>query len=74
MLENSVVNTQSGLYHKYSSSQTYFYTKKISDIVKEKRTTYNITYEDVECFSEDDEYLKRSYLLDEHERKMFAFK
>ena len=54
MLGDSIVTTQSGLYNKYSSSQTYFYTKKISDIVKEKRTGYNITYEDFECFAEDD--------------------
>jgi len=36
------------LYSKYSSSQTYFYTNKINEIVREKRTNVNIFYEDVE--------------------------
>ena len=36
------------MYAKYSSSQTYFYTNKINEIVREKRTNTNIVYEDIE--------------------------
>ena len=35
---------QQKLYNKYSSSQTYFYTNKINEIIKEKRTVVNILY------------------------------
>ena len=54
-------NVQKMLYEKYSSSQTYFFTNKINEIVKEKRTSVNIIYEDVEYLLDLEENLKRWY-------------
>lgn len=54
-------NIQQMLYQKYSSSQTYFYTNTINDIVKEKRTCVNIFYEDVEYLLDLEENMKRWY-------------
>lgn len=42
------LSLQTQLYKRYSSSQTYFYTNMVNEIVKEKRTTANIFYEDIE--------------------------
>lgn len=49
------------LYQKYSSSQTYFYTNAINEIIKERRTAINIFYEDVEYLCDQEENLKRWY-------------
>lgn len=62
------------LYEKYSSTQTYFYTNKINEIIKEKHTAVNIFYEDVEYLLDLEENLKRWYLQREFEGKMFTFK
>jgi hypothetical protein len=67
-------NVQKLLYEKYSSTQTYFYTNKINEIIKEKHTAVNIFYEDVEYLLDLEENLKRWYLQREFEGKMFTFK
>lgn len=46
--EFSPLYLQKRLYNKFSSSQTYFYTNTINEIIKEKRTSVNIFYEDIE--------------------------
>lgn len=62
------------LYHKYSSSQTYFYSNKINEIVKERRTAVKIFYEDIEYLSDGEENMKRWYHGREFGPKMAAFK
>lgn len=62
------------LYHSYSSSQSYFYTSKIMQIVRAKRTPAALLYEDLETYCEDDEFLRRHYRPQEYEHKMAAFK
>lgn len=65
---------QKRLYNKFSSSQTYFYTNKINEIIKEKRTNVNIFYEDIEYLLDLEENLKRWYQAKEFDSKMFTFK
>lgn len=65
---------QGRLDQKYSNSQTYFYTNKINEIIKEKRTNVNIFYEDIEYLLDSEENLKRTYQRNEYEHKMFTFK
>lgn len=72
--EGSSPLVQQMLYQKYSSSQTYFYTNKIHEIIKEKRTSVNIMYEDVEYLLDQEENLKRWYQAREYDLKMTTFK
>jgi hypothetical protein len=69
-----VGNVQKLLYEKYSLTQTYCYTNKINEIIKEKHTAVNIFYEDVEYLLNLEENFKRWYLQREFEGKMFTFK
>lgn len=47
------------LYTKYSSSQNYYYSKDINDILDQETTQAVIKYKDIEVMVEDEEYLKR---------------
>lgn len=73
-MELKTPNVQRLLYEKYSSSQTYFYTNKINEIVRERRSAVNIFYEDVEYLLDLEENLKRWYQMREFDNKMFTFK
>ena len=44
MAQQDPISLHCLLYRKYSGSQTYFYSNKINEISKEKRTTANIFY------------------------------
>ena len=60
------------LYFKYSSSQNYFYTKNINDILATESTSLVIKFKDLEVFDEQEEYLKRFYGIDEYSFKIKA--
>ena len=71
---NEPVGIQQGLYRQYSSSKSYFYSTKITDIVPSKRTPATLMYDDLECLWEDEDFLKRVYHSEEYSRKIAAFK
>lgn len=54
----------SQLYKHYSSSQSYFYATKITDIVRSRRTPTTLRYDDLECLWEEEDFLKREYKKD----------
>jgi len=47
------------LFSKYSSSQNYYYSKDINDILDNESTPAVVYFRDLECIVEDEEYLKR---------------
>lgn len=58
------------LYSKYSSSQNYYYTKDINEILADSRTTAVIAFKDALHYDEEDEYLKRFYNYSEYDFKI----
>ncbi|CAK78707.1 unnamed protein product (macronuclear) [Paramecium tetraurelia] len=60
------------LFAKYSSSQNYYYSKDINDIIDEESTPAVVFYRDLECIVEEEEYLKRSYAKKESTSKIKA--
>jgi len=58
------------LYTKYSSSQNYYYTKDINEIMAESRTAAVILFKDNTHFDEQEEYLKRFYRYAEYDFKI----
>lgn len=59
------------LYSKFSSSQNYYYTRDINDILANSRSKIVINYKDQLTWNDDeDEYLKRYYQIQENEFKM----
>ena len=58
------------LYSKYSSSQNYYYTKDINDMLAQARTISVIIYKDYITLDEEEEYLKRYYKRDEWKNKI----
>jgi hypothetical protein len=59
------------LYQKYASSQNYYYTRDINDILTEQRTKAMIKYKDQKTFDDDvqETYLKRFYFAKEYRNK-----
>jgi hypothetical protein len=47
------------LFAKYSSSQNYYYTKDINDLLDGETTPATAKYQDILIYLEEDEYLKR---------------
>ncbi|CAD8054271.1 unnamed protein product [Paramecium sonneborni] len=60
------------LFAKYSSSQNYYYSKDINDIIEEESTPAVVFYRDLESMIEEEEYLKRSYVKKEAVQKVKA--
>ena len=58
------------LFFKYSSSQNYYYTKDINDIMADARTPAVIKYKDFTTLDEEDEFLKRYYKFHEYDYKI----
>ena len=59
------------LYSKFASSQNYYYTRDINDILANNRTKAVIFQKDLNCYlEEDEEYLKRYYQINENSFKM----
>ncbi|CAD8143340.1 unnamed protein product [Paramecium pentaurelia] len=53
------------LYHKYSASQNYYFTKEINDILGKNRTPATIQFYDDTQFQELGERMKRYYYINE---------
>ena len=58
------------LYNKYASSQNYYYTKELNDLLSDSRTPMSIRLKDFQCLDDSDEYLKRYYKCSEYEPKV----
>ena len=58
------------LYSKYSSSQNYYYTKDINDLLTNSRTPVVIKYKDYLTVDEEEEFLKRFYKASEYGYKI----
>jgi len=58
------------LYSKYSSSQNYYYTKDINEILSDSRSSAVVRYTDFVHFDEEEEYLKRFYNESEYNFKI----
>lgn len=59
------------LYSKFASSQNYYYTRDINDILANNRTRAVISHKDLIAYlEEDEEYLKRYYQIHENSFKM----
>jgi hypothetical protein len=58
------------LFLKYSSSQNYFYTKEITDLVENVRKSSVIRWKDANLAEEDEEYLTRYYEFKDFDRKL----
>ncbi|KRX03613.1 hypothetical protein PPERSA_04165 [Pseudocohnilembus persalinus] len=58
------------MYNKYSSSQNYYFTKDLNEILSNQRTKSVIKYKDQIQYDEEEEYLKRSYKLKEYPHKI----
>jgi hypothetical protein len=58
------------LYSKYSSSQNYYYTKDINEILTNERKPNVIDFKDLKFLDEREEYLKRYYKIFEYSHKL----
>ena len=58
------------LYSKYSSSQNYYFTKDVNEILAGSRTPVVIKYKDSLTQDEEEEYLKRFYKGSEYDYKI----
>ncbi|CAD8049588.1 unnamed protein product [Paramecium sonneborni] len=58
------------LYHKYSASQNYYFTKEINDILGKNRTPATIQFYDDTQFNELGERMKRFYYINEQFAKI----
>ena len=58
------------LYTKYSSSQNYYFSKEVNNILAGNRSIYTIRFADDNCMLDDEELLKRSYRLPEYAGKI----
>ena len=58
------------LYSKYASSQNYYYTKDINEILANSKTEVVIIHKDFVIYDEEEEYLKRFYKTNEYDYKI----
>jgi len=58
------------LFLKYSSSQNYYYTKDIQELIDNTRKPHVISFKDNILLEEDEEYLTRMYKQSEHKAKV----
>jgi hypothetical protein len=63
-------NINSFLFAKYSSSQNYFYSKEINNIITGERTPVTIRLTDYNCFDDSEDLLKRFYQIEEYPIKI----
>lgn len=59
--ENLMISLNNRMFDKYSSSQDYYFSRDINDILANSITPAAINWNDIECYVELDEYLKRPY-------------
>ncbi|CAK70733.1 unnamed protein product (macronuclear) [Paramecium tetraurelia] len=69
---NNIINHT--LYHKYASSQNYYYTREINEILSKQRTSSVILFQDYLHYDDEDEYLRRFYLQEVYANKMKLLK
>ena len=69
-MSNHVTLIRSSLFNAYSSSQNYYYTKDLNDIVEEALSPANIRFEDDQYYDDFEEFLKRSYAMHEYPLKL----
>lgn len=65
-----IAKTNSFMYHKYSSSQNYHYTKQINNIIANNRSPNTIRFTDDIQYSTEENLLKRLYQIDEYPGKI----
>ena len=58
------------LYSKYASSQNYYYTKDLNEIIANAKSSVVIIYKDNVTYDEEEEYLKRFYRINEYDYKI----
>lgn len=58
------------LYVKFSSSQNYYYSKDITELISQNRCKMLIKFKDQNTFDEEEDYLKRLYSLTEYKNKI----
>ncbi|CAK90815.1 unnamed protein product (macronuclear) [Paramecium tetraurelia] len=58
------------LYHKYASSQNYYFTKEINDILSKNRTPATIKFYDDIQYLENEECMSRVYDIDDYQSKI----
>ena len=58
------------LFLKYSSSQNYYYTKDVQELVDGTRKPHVVTFKDQILLEENEEYLTRIYKVSEHKGKI----
>lgn len=58
------------LYHRYASSQNYYYLKDINHILTEERSSSLITYKDQMALLTSDELLKKYYKMKDYQGKV----
>lgn len=58
------------LYSKYSSSQDFFYSKEITDILADGRVRSSIEFNDLLCILKSDEFLRRFYYFEDISAKL----
>lgn len=58
------------MYQKYASSQNYFYTRDINNILTNTRNNFTLKYYDYQTLDEEEEYLKRQYKSKESNQKL----
>ncbi|CAD8048411.1 unnamed protein product [Paramecium sonneborni] len=59
------------LYHKYASSQNYYFTKEINDILSKNRTSATIKFYDDMQYLENDEYMSKVYYFEDYQSKIY---
>lgn len=64
------ITIHKALYTKFASSQNYYYTREINDILLGNRSQRLIKFNDFATFDEESEFLKRFYAADEYFIKM----
>ncbi|CAD8069423.1 unnamed protein product [Paramecium sonneborni] len=69
---NNIINHT--LYHKYASSQNYYFTREINEILSKQRTSSVILFQDYLHYDDEDEYLKRFYIYEVYDNKMRLLK
>ena len=58
------------LFEKYASSQNYFYTKEINEILQNQCSIKVVRFKEYQVIDDDDTYLKRFYRFSEYNQKI----
>jgi len=64
------ITIHKALYTKFASSQNYYYTREINDILLGNRNSRTTSYRDVVTYDEEAEFMKRFYCFTEFQYKI----